>query len=101
MRCSEPRPSEGEKKSGCWQAKACPTTATRVPVMVGHAFAGIVLFALAAAGLAIPAEAPPAGPAFTDVGAQAGIRFVHNSGRAGKKYLPETMGSGCAFFDAD
>ena len=33
--------------------------------------------------------------------AQAGIRFVHNSGRAGKKYLPETLGSGCAFFDAD
>ena len=38
---------------------------------------------------------------FTDVTAQAGIRFVHNSGRAGKKYLPETLGSGCAFFDAD
>ncbi len=38
---------------------------------------------------------------FTDVTAQAGIRFTHNSGRAGKKWLPETMGSGCAFFDAD
>ena len=33
--------------------------------------------------------------------AAAGIHFVHNSGRAGKKWLPETMGSGCAFFDAD
>ena len=31
---------------------------------------------------------------FTDVTAQAGIKFVHNSGRAGKKYLPETLGSG-------
>jgi hypothetical protein len=31
----------------------------------------------------------------------AGIRFVHNSGRAGKKWLPETLGSGVAFFDAD
>ena len=39
--------------------------------------------------------------AFTDVTAQAGIHFTHNSGRAGKKYLPETLGSGCAFFDAD
>jgi len=61
----------------------------------------IVLLSLAAAGLLIPAEAPYTGPVFTDVTAQAGIRFVHNSGRAGKKYLPETMGSGCAFFDAD
>lgn len=38
---------------------------------------------------------------FTDVTRQAGIHFVHNSGRAGKKYLPETLGSGVAFFDAD
>lgn len=42
-----------------------------------------------------------AAPKFSDVTAQAGIKFTHNSGRAGKKYLPETMGSGCAFFDAD
>ena len=40
-------------------------------------------------------------PKFTDVTAAAGIKFVHNSGRAGKKWLPETMGSGVAFFDAD
>nr|MDP9122037.1 CRTAC1 family protein [Acidobacteriota bacterium] len=26
---------------------------------------------------------------------------THNSGRAGKKYLPETLGAGCAIFDAD
>src|ERR1700761_1597526 len=38
---------------------------------------------------------------FTDVTALAGIHFTHNSGRAGRKYLPETLGSGCAFFDAD
>jgi len=38
---------------------------------------------------------------FTDVTAAAGIKFVHNSGRAGHKFLPETLGSGCAFFDAD
>src|SRR5688572_23960946 len=38
---------------------------------------------------------------FKDVTLAAGIKFIHNSGRAGKKYLPETMGSGCAFFDAD
>jgi hypothetical protein len=38
---------------------------------------------------------------FEDVTARAGIHFVHNSGRAGKKYLPETLGSGVALFDAD
>jgi hypothetical protein len=44
----------------------------------------------------------PSGPVeFTDVTAQAGIRFKHNSGAAGKKYLPETLGSGCAFLDYD
>ncbi|MGH9718797.1 MAG: CRTAC1 family protein, partial [Bryobacteraceae bacterium] len=38
---------------------------------------------------------------FTDVTATAGIKFTHNSGRAGKKFLPETLGSGGAFLDAD
>jgi enediyne biosynthesis protein E4 len=44
----------------------------------------------------------PAGPIqFVDVTAQAGIRFKHNSGAFGKKYLPETMGSGACFIDYD
>src|SRR5690349_9976297 len=38
---------------------------------------------------------------FKDVTAAAGIQFTHNSGRAGKKFLPETMGSGGAFLDVD
>jgi enediyne biosynthesis protein E4 len=38
---------------------------------------------------------------FTDVTAQAGIHFKHNSGAFGKKYLPETMGSGACFLDYD
>ena len=37
----------------------------------------------------------------TDVTAAAGIRFQHNSGAYGGKLLPETLGSGCAFFDYD
>jgi hypothetical protein len=40
-------------------------------------------------------------PHFVDVTRQAGIRFVHNTGAFGKKYLPETMGAGCAFIDYD
>ncbi|HLM99637.1 MAG TPA: CRTAC1 family protein [Bryobacteraceae bacterium] len=31
----------------------------------------------------------------------AGIDFVHNSGAFGGKYLPETLGPGCAFLDYD
>lgn len=38
---------------------------------------------------------------FTDVTESAGIDFVHTSGAAGRKLLPETMGSGCAFLDFD
>ncbi|MFZ0734133.1 MAG: CRTAC1 family protein [Candidatus Sulfotelmatobacter sp.] len=38
---------------------------------------------------------------FTDVSTQAGIHFEHNSGAFGGKFLPETMGSGCAFLDYD
>jgi hypothetical protein len=47
------------------------------------------------------AGAVPSGVVFTDVTAAAGITFTHNSGRSGHKYLPETFGSGAAFFDAD
>ncbi len=38
---------------------------------------------------------------FTSIAPQAGIHFVHHSGAAGKKYLPESLGSGCAFVDLD
>ena len=47
------------------------------------------------------AQSPPAMPQFSDVTAAAGIHFRHNSGAFGKKYLPETLGSGVAFLDAD
>ncbi len=54
---------------------------------------------VAAGWLAMGADVPRV--TFTDVTAQAGIRFVHNAGRTGKRFLPETLGAGCAFFDAD
>jgi hypothetical protein len=38
---------------------------------------------------------------FEDVTRAAGIRFVHNNGAFGRKWLPETMGSGVAFLDYD
>lgn len=56
--------------------------------------------------IASPSPSPtpprPSGPIeFTDVTAQSGIHFKHNSGAFGKKYLPETIGNGCAFLDYD
>lgn len=45
------------------------------------------------------AEAPSV--KFTDITAQAGIHFKHNSGAQGEKLLPETMGGGAAFLDFD
>jgi hypothetical protein len=38
---------------------------------------------------------------FRDITGQAGIQFTHNNGSFGKKWLPETMGPGCAFIDYD
>jgi hypothetical protein len=46
--------------------------------------------------------ARPSGPIrFVDVTTRAGIHFHHNSGAFGKKYLPETMGSGVCVIDYD
>jgi enediyne biosynthesis protein E4 len=67
-----------------------------------------VLWAVVAVGCGGPAvreeqSSAPASPAsdvvFRDVTAAVGIQFEHNNGRSGKKWLPETLGSGCAFFD--
>jgi hypothetical protein len=69
--------------------------------MKGSPFTITFLLCLAAVPSILPAPAANDPVRFTDVTSAAGIKFAHNSGRAGKKWLPETMGSGCAFFDAD
>ena len=56
--------------------------------------------ALAVAAL-LAAKAAWAQVQFVDITKDAGIDFVHENGATGKKYLPETMGSGVAFFDFD
>jgi hypothetical protein len=53
------------------------------------------------AALASAVTAQSGGVTFTDVTAISGIKFTHNSGRAGKKWLPETLGAGGALFDFD
>src|SRR5215471_8043454 len=47
------------------------------------------------------AQQPSEGVHFVDVTQAAGLRFVHNNGAFGNKYLPETLGPGCAFIDYD
>jgi hypothetical protein len=51
------------------------------------------------------ADAPLPEPAvalrFTDITKQAGIKFKHNNGAFGARWIPETTGSGVAFIDYD
>ena len=63
---------------------------------------GLLLFTLVGlTGWAVAAEKPAAAIQFRDITDAAGLRFLHNTGAIGKKYLPETMGSGVAFIDFD
>ncbi len=45
----------------------------------------------------------PASPAirFEDAAERLSVRFRHQNGAAGRKWMPETMGSGCAVLDAN
>jgi hypothetical protein len=73
------------------------------------AIGGVCVLALAACGGGeVESEAAPkvvtterSNVVFTDATAAAGIAFEHYNGRSGKKLLPETLGSGVAFFDAN
>ena len=61
------------------------------------------VFLAGAAVACAPWRALAAGPGFqlADITAASGLDFHHNNGAFGSKYLPETLGPGCAFFDYD
>lgn len=61
-------------------------------VIAGLAVVGSAAFFLSA-------TTTPFSVRFIDVTSKAGIHFVHTAGKGGKKYLPETMGSGVAVLD--
>jgi len=69
--------------------RALPTLLCLLPALV-----------LVATGATGPAAAA-GGPLFVDVTSAAGVDFTHQTGAFGKKWLPETMGSGVVVFDAD
>jgi hypothetical protein len=54
-----------------------------------------ILFCMSSLG------AQTAGPRFRNITQAAGIRFTHNNGAFGQKWLPETLGPGVAFIDYD
>ena len=71
---------------------------------------GILLTGSAVVLAGVSVSQPAASPAaandsaavrFVDITQQSGIRFTHNNGAFGKKYLPETLGPGLAFIDYD
>jgi hypothetical protein len=64
--------------------------------------------ALFAAGCGSPSAPPPAEataiddpPTYHDVTSEAGLDFVHDSGPTDTHFMPQSMGSGCAWLDAD
>jgi hypothetical protein len=65
--------------------------------------AAATVIGLAALLAPVAAQGPGKTPAIrlTDVTAAAGLHVVHENGATGRKYLPETMGSGSAFVDVD
>src|SRR3954447_6632709 len=104
------------------QPQAKPRRRYARPVVAAAVLAGIALLAAAGVllvspgcvgtkppstggtGVGVP-QAPPPVPVpavrFTDWTAKTGVRFTHTNGAFGQKLLPETMGSGVAFFDYD
>ena len=49
----------------------------------------------------LPRATEIASPRFRDVTVESGITFIPENGATGDKWLPEAMGTGCAFFDYD
>jgi hypothetical protein len=63
--------------------------------------AAFALAAAAAVGVGKTGGQAASAVTFRDVTQQSGIRFTHNNGAFGKKFLPETLGPGVAFIDYD
>jgi hypothetical protein len=80
-------------------------TARRGRALASLALAALSIVACRRVENPSPARVGSVAPAvpvvFTDVTRAAGIAFHHTNGAFGRKYLPETMGSGVLFFDYD
>jgi hypothetical protein len=74
-----------------------------IPLVLMYHFLSIKKTPTATETEATPAANQPTPPSikFKNITAEAGISFTRQSGARGERLLPETMGSGCAFFDFD
>ncbi len=59
------------------------------------------IFAVLAFSMCMEGNGLAQGVIFKDVTRSAGIRFRHDNGGSGSELMPESMGSGCAFWDFD
>ena len=59
----------------------------------------LAVLSLFLVGAALPAATSAV--RFVNIADKAGLTFTHHSGATGKKYLPESLGAGCAFVDLD
>ena len=75
-------------------AAACDKSADVTPVAKPPAF-------IAPTAVTKRADEPLPKLRYTDVTKESGVTFVHDTGADGRKFLPETVGSGCAIFDYD
>ncbi len=64
-------------------------------------FRGLAAAAILLAAGTAAAQDPCGGLRLRDVASEAGLAFVHDRGGRGERHLPETMGSGAAWLDAD
>ena len=85
-------------KRGCGRACSVRLTKPQIAYKIATVLLGAGIVASFITALAATAPSA-AGVHFTDVTQQSGIRFRHNAGKTGHKFLPETMGSGVAVFD--
>ena len=67
--------------------------------MTGPRAAALAAVLVVLLPLAPMAQQPSTGVHLVDVTKASGLAFTHNNGAFGKKYLPETLGSGAAFLD--
>jgi hypothetical protein len=100
--CAGPEPSRS-RAAACIDFRGFPENRKDEDRVKRLLTSTLVLLLTAFPFLAGEHGAPAVGPAvtFRDVTQQARIRFVHNNGAFGKKFLPETLGPGVAFIDYD
>jgi enediyne biosynthesis protein E4 len=83
------------------RAHVRPTRNRRYSLAVCLLLAAFCLLPTAYYLFSAPASVPATSIHYVDITHQAGINFLHNTGAFGKRFLPETMGAGCAFIDYD